>query len=334
MAARSMTPVRGFLTGALSRPGAGIIVVLAVVSAFVATQSPSFLTASNWFNILNQMVFLAILAVGMTTVLIARGIDLSVGSVLGLSGGVAAYLMSNGVPMPIAFVAALAAGTCLGIANGLMITKLGIPDFIATLAMLGFARGLLYVWTEAIPFRAYMDSFYYTVGGLTRLFGPVTVPILVALVVALIVAAVLRWTAFGRHVHGVGSNPEAAKLSGVNVDRVKITVYAISGLLAAVAGILLAGRLTTVQPDMGTGYELTAIAAAVMGGAALSGGKGSVFGAVIGALALTVINNVINILNVEPYWETIVLGVIILLAVAAERIGSAISMPGRKAPSA
>jgi len=316
------------------RPGGGILVVLIAISAIAATQSPNFLTATNWANIINQAVFVMIVAVGMTIVLIARGIDLSVGSVLGLSGGVAAYLLYNGVPMPIAFAAALATGTCLGIINGLVITKLGIPDFIATLAMLGVARGILFVWTEAIPFRGYMDTFYYTLGGLTRVFWEITAPMLIALVVALAGAAILRFTRFGRHVYGAGSNPDAARLSGVNVDRVKIAVYALSGFLAAVAGILLAGRLTTVHPEMGLGFELDAIAAAVMGGAALTGGRGSILGAILGALTFTVIINIINILNINPYWETIVVGAIILVAVIAERIGDVALRSRRQVPSA
>lgn len=330
----TMTRVRGGLANVLLRPGGGILVVLVVISAIVATQSSNFLTASNWANIVNQTVFVMILAVGMTIVLIARGIDLSVGSVLGLSGGVAAYLMSNGAPMFVAFAAALAAGTCLGIINGLVITKLGVPDFVATLAMLSVARGILYVWTEAIPFRSYMNNFYYTLGGLNRLFWEITAPMLIAVAVALAGAALLKFTPFGRHVYGVGSNPDAARLSGVNVDRVKISVYALSGFLAALAGILLAGRLTTVHPEMGLGFELTAIAAAVLGGAALTGGKGSVFAAILGALTLTVIQNVINILNINPYWETLIVGVIILVAVMGGRLSDVVLRSRRKVPSA
>lgn len=322
------------LRKALLRPGGGIVVILVSIAVFATTQSPVFLTANNLFNIVDQTVILMILAIATTMVLIAGGIDLSIASILGLSGGVAAYLMSNGLPMPVAFVAALATGTSLGIVNGLVITKLGVPDFIATLAMLGFARGVLYVWTEAIPFRGYMTPFYYMLGGLTRLAGPITVSILIALVLAIVVAAVLRWTTFGRHIHGVGSNPDAARFSGVSIDRVKISVYATSGLLSAAAGILLAGRLTTVQPSMGEGFLLPAIGAAVMGGAALSGGKGSVFGAVMGALTLSTITNVINILNVNPYWQSITVGIIIILAVLAERVSSSMSRTRGEASTA
>jgi ribose transport system permease protein len=334
MSARSATQTGSVFKRVLMRPGGGIIVLLIAISVIMAFLSPNFLTVSNWANLLNQAVFLVILAIGMTIVLVSRGIDLSVGAVLGLSGGVAANLMSNDIPMPIAFAAALATGVCLGIINGLVITKLKVPDFVATLAMLGVARGILFVWTGAVPFRSYMDSAYYFIAGLTPFLGHVTAPIVVALVVALASAAFMRRTPFGRHVYGIGSNPDAARLSGINVDRVKIRVYAVSGLLAAVAGILLAGRLTTVHPEMGVGMELDAIAAAVMGGAALTGGRGTVFGAVAGALTLTLIQNAINILNVNPYWETIVVGAVILLAVIAERVGSAVlKRPERQAPA-
>lgn len=306
----------------LSGPGNGIAAFLVVLCISAALFSPGFADGNNWYNVTNQLGFVAILAIGMTVVLISGGIDLSVGAVLGLSGGVVADLMAGGVSMPLAFLAALAVGASLGLVNGLMITKLRIPDFIATLAMLGVARGLLFVWTEGIPFVDYLNEPYYKIGGLERLVWQITVPMVVALAVALGVAFMLRRTAFGRHVYGVGSNRDAARLSGVNVDRVRISVYVLSGFLAAVTGILLAGRLTTVQPDMGSGYELSAIAAAVMGGAALAGGRGRVVGAVLGALTLTVIQNIISISNVSPTWEPIIIGAMLLLAVVADRLST------------
>lgn len=310
------------VTEMLRRPAAGLVVFIIAFSAFLTIQAPSFLTLSNWYNILNQAVALALLGIGLTIVLISRGLDLSVGSILGLSGGVAANFISNGIPMPIAFATALVAGAGLGVVNGLVITKLRVPPFIATLAMLSIARGILFVWTEAIPFRGYMTEFYYLLGGLTPIFGVriVTLPVLIVLAVALIGAVVLRGTQFGRHVYAVGSNPEAAELSGVNVDRIKIAVYAISGLMAALAGIILAGRLTTVHPELGLNMELTAIAVAIIGGAALTGGRGSMFGALVGALTLTLIQNSISILGLNPNWETAVVGAVILMAVIVNRV--------------
>lgn len=306
----------------LSKPGVPILIFLIVLVAVLSVASNRFLTTSNVFAIANQSVFIVILAVGMTIVMIGGGIDLSVGSILAVSGGVVAYLVNDGVMLGTAFVVALVVGTALGVINGLVITRLGVPDFIATLAMMGVARGALYVWTNAVPFRDYMLPTYYEVGGLNPIWGRVTVPILMALAVALVGGLLLRRTVFGRRVRGAGSNLEAARLSGIGIDRLKVLVYALSGLLAAVTGIMLAGRLTTVQPELGSGYELTAIAAAVMGGAALSGGRGSILGALVGAVTLAVIQNALNILNIDPYWQTIITGAVILAAVLVARLGS------------
>jgi ribose transport system permease protein len=261
----------------------------------------------------------------MTIVLIDGGIDLSVGSVMGLSAGVMAYTINQGLMFGAAFAIALGTGALLGLINGLVITRLGLPDFVATLAMLGIASGLLFLWTNGVPFIGYMDDTYYTVGGLNRILGPVTVPIIISVVVVPAAAALLRYTPFGRHAYGVGSNRDAARLSGVKVDRIRLVAYVLSGLFAALAGILLAGRTTTVPPTLGVGYEIEAIAAAVIGGAALSGGRGRIMGAVLGALTLTVAHNVINIANVSATWQSVVIGVILLLAVVLDRVGTLVN---------
>jgi ribose transport system permease protein len=300
--------------------GGGTLVFLIVMCAVMATQNSTFLTSNNIFNVLNQSVFVGILAVGMTIVLIHGGIDLSVGAVAGLSGGVVAYLMGHGVPIGWAFVDALLLGTALGVINGLVITRLGVPDFIATLAMLGVARGLLFVWTQGVPFIDYATNAYRTIGGLEKVVWQITVPMIILVVVALAAAAMLTRSRFGSHVRAAGSNREGARLAGVDVAHVKVAVYAISGALAALVGILLAGRLTTVQPGMGEGLELRAIAAAILGGAALTGGRGSVIGAVVGAITLSVIQNIINLSGVNPAWETLIVGAIILAAVIVDRM--------------
>lgn len=316
--------------GLLGRPGAGIFVFLAVIAIVLGLTTSQFLTSGNVFVIVNQAVFVLIPTFGMTLVIIAGGLDLSVGSVLGLTGGVAAYLISHGTPLALAFVAAIVCGAAIGGINGLVVTRLGVPDFVATLAMLGVARGVLYVWTHGTPFLDYMSETYYTIGGLSRLAWELTVPMLVALVLLILLAVVLRRTRYGLHLRATGSNPEAAKLSGIDPKRVKLSAYALSGALAAVTGVLLAGRLTTVHPDTGDGYELLAIAAAVMGGAALNGGRGSFYGALLGALTLTVIQNAINILNVNPYWEDVIVGAIIVVAVLVDRGAAALARRGRR----
>ena len=303
----------------LGKPGAGILIFLIVLLVLMGIAIPQFVAPSNLYVIINQTVFVLLPTLGMTLVIIAGGIDLSVGSVLGLCGGVAAALIAAGVPMLLAFLIAILCGGAIGAVNGLVITRLRVPDFVATLAMLGVARGVLYVWTQGVPILDYMSDTYESIGGLDPLVWRLTVPVLVAIVILLGLAFVLRRTSSGVYLRATGSNPDAAVLSGIRTARVKVVTYVISGMLAAVTGILLAGRLTTVHPDMGAGYELQAVAAAVMGGAVLSGGRGSFYGALIGALTLTVIQNVINILDLDSNWQQVIVGMIIVTAVLIDR---------------
>ena len=314
----------------IGRPGAGIFLFLVCFLPVLSLFAPQMLQEGNLAGILNQMVFILIPTLGMTIVIIAGGIDLSVGSVIGLSGGVAAFLLTIGIPMPLALALAVLSGALIGAINGLVITRLKVPDFVATLAMMGVARGILYVWTNGIPFRDYMDDAYYVIGGLRMVVGKLTLPVFVALALLLILTFLLRRTYLGAHFRATGSNAEAAKLSGIHPDRIKMLAYIASGTLAAVTGVMLAGRLTTVHPAMGSGYELETIAAAVMGGAALSGGRGSFWGALVGALTLTVIQNAINILNIESTWENVIIGSIILFAVLIDRAAMALSRGGSR----
>jgi ribose transport system permease protein len=297
----------------------GLIAFLAVIVIFMSFASDSFFSYNNFLNILQQSAFVMILALGMTFVLSSGGIDLSVGSTVGISGGMTAWLLSNGFSIYPAILAGLITGVLLGVLNGLAVTKLRITPFIATLASMIVFRGVLYVWTKSIPFRDYMTT-YYTFLGQGRILR-IQFPVIVTLVLFLILLFVYRKMRFGRHILAVGSSEEAVKISGIKADRLKIKVYALSGLTAAIAGILLAARLTTVHPEMGKNYELEAIAAAIIGGTALSGGKGSLTGTVLGAIILYTIKNAMNLLNINPYWETIVIGLIILVAVSVEVLG-------------
>jgi ribose/xylose/arabinose/galactoside ABC-type transport system permease subunit len=310
------------LSALISKPGAGAVVLLVVICVVMPLTQPSFLTFDNWGNIINQMVYVLLLAIGMTVVLISGGIDLSVGSILAISAAVMADTINQGRPFILALLLALLAGGVFGLVNGLLITRLGLPDFVATLATLGIGQGIMFLWTKGFPFIGYMLEDYYVLAGRDRLLGFIGAPVLIAILVALIVAAVLRVTRFGRHAYAVGSNRDAARLSGISVSRVKVTAYVVSGLLAAVTGILLAGRTTTVSATMGVGYEIQAIAAAVIGGALLSGGRGRVTGAIAGALLLTVTYNVINIAGVSATWQQVFLGAILLLAVIVDRLGT------------
>ncbi len=295
-----------------------LVVFLIVIMAVMTGISSHFLSYNNLIYVLQQSVFVMILAFGMTFVLSTGGIDLSVGSVLGISGGMTAWLITNNVNIFVAILAGLVLGMLIGVLNGLMITKLKIIPFVATLAMMSIARGILYIWTKAIPFQGYMKDNFGFLGQGRVLAVPFSV--IVALLIFIILLFVYRKMRFGRHVLALGSNEESVRISGINVDSLRIKVYALSGLLSAIAGILLSSRLTTVHPEMGSNYELEAIAASVIGGTSLAGGKGSLVGTLLGAIVLFMIKNAMNIANINPSWETIVEGIIILAAVSLERL--------------
>ena len=294
----------------------GLLIFVIVMMVVMSFLSDSFLSVSNLTNVFRQSVFIMLLGFGMTFVLTTGGIDLSVGVMLALSGGMAGWLLSMNVNIVPAIIAGVLVGILVGAGNGLMITKLRITPFIATLATMSIGRGVMYVWTNSIPFRNYMVGGFRFIGQ-GDVFG-LQVPIVIAIVAFVILQFVYRCTAFGRHVTAYGSNEESARVSGIDTDKLLIKVYALSGLMAAIAGITLASRLETVHPEMGKGYELDAIAAAIIGGTSLSGGRGTLVGTVLGAFIIYLISNALNLLNVDPDWETIVKGIIILIVVAVE----------------
>ena len=294
----------------------GLLIFVIVMMVVMSFLSDSFLSVSNLTNVFRQSVFIMLLGFGMTFVLTTGGIDLSVGVMLALSGGMAGWLLSMNVNIVPAIIAGVLVGILVGAGNGLMITKLRITPFIATLATMSIGRGVMYVWTNSIPFRNYMVGGFRFIGQ-GDVFG-LQFPIVIAIVAFVILQFVYRCTAFGRHVTAYGSNEESARVSGIDTDKLLIKVYALSGLMAAIAGITLASRLETVHPEMGKGYELDAIAAAIIGGTSLSGGRGTLVGTVLGAFIIYLISNALNLLNVDPDWETIVKGIIILIVVAVE----------------
>ena len=297
----------------------GILSLLGIAIIVMSIIEPSFATAGNATNIINAMMTVSFLAIGMTVVLIAGGIDLSVGSVMALTAGVAGKLITYHMNMSLAFCFALGIGAMIGWVNGILITKLGIPDFIATLAMLGMGQGLMLFWTHGVPILGYMNTQYYYIGGLRKIVGPISIPMIVVVTLAIIVSIMLKRTDFGLKLYAIGSSPNSARNAGIHVDRVKIAAYSISGFLAAVAGIHIAGRTTTIPPLIGNGYEISAIAAAVIGGASLAGGKGRVAGALIGALTLTLTRNIINLVGIASSWQAIVIGSVLIGAVLANR---------------
>ena len=290
------------------------IAILALV-VFACFASDVFLTERNIVGISRQLVTNGFLSLGMLVVILTGGIDLSVGSVVAFAGLLSTGLQSS-MPFPAACAVALAMGLVVGVFNGYVIGRFRLQPFIVTLATMGGLRGLLYVYS-ATPKYPIDPNFRALLGG--GFIGPVPVPLLLLLVALPIVWFYLNHTISGRAVYAIGVNQEAVRLAGVNVGRHLIAAYAISGFLAAFAGVLLASRLGIAQPSVGAGYELDAIAAVVIGGGILGGGGGSVAGVAGGVLALALIDNLLNLFNVESYYQQVVKGVIILVAVLARR---------------
>ncbi|MEL6114817.1 ribose ABC transporter permease [Photobacterium sp. SP02] len=292
------------------------LIFLIVVVSFL---NPNFFTADNILNILRQTSVNAIIAVGMTLVILTAGIDLSVGSVLALCGAFAASLIAIEVPVLIAVPTALLAGAALGAISGIIIAKGKVQAFIATLVTMTLLRGVTMVYTDGRPvstgFTDTADAFAWF--GTGYVLG-IPVPVWLMVVVFAAVWYLLNHTRFGRYVYALGGNESATRLSGINVDRVKIGVYAICGLLAALAGIIVTSRLSSAQPTAGMGYELDAIAAVVLGGTSLMGGKGRIMGTLIGALIIGFLNNALNLLDVSSYYQMIAKAVVILLAVLVD----------------
>jgi ribose transport system permease protein len=291
---------------------AGGLIVLLVLFGALTLASDEFLTGNNLANLARQVAIFGIIAVGQLLVILTAGIDLSVGSVLGLTGCVSAELLVHGWNVPLAILAGLLVGAGLGVFNGGLVAYAKLPPFIVTLGMLGIARGVVLVMTNASTIQPLPNSFGDIANG-DFLGLPNLLWMFAA--VAVIAAFVLRRTVFGRYVYAVGSNPESARLAGVPVTAVLVAVYAISGLLAGVGGVLFTSRLNAGIPTAGTGYELNAIAACVIGGASLFGAKGGAFGAAAGALIVGTLNNGGNLLAVNAFYLQIIIGALILVAV-------------------
>lgn len=289
------------------------LIFLIVVVSFL---NPNFFTVDNILNILRQTSVNAIIAVGMTLVILTAGIDLSVGSVLALCGAFAASLIAMEVHVLIAVPTALFAGAALGAISGIIIAKGKVQAFIATLVTMTLLRGVTMVYTEGRP----ISTGFTDTGDAFAWFGTgyalgIPVPVWLMVIVFASVWYLLNHTRFGRYIYALGGNESATRLSGINVDRVKIGVYAICGLLAALAGLIVTSRLSSAQPTAGMGYELDAIAAVVLGGTSLAGGRGRIMGTLIGALIIGFLNNALNLLDVSSYYQMIAKAVVILLAV-------------------
>jgi ribose transport system permease protein len=303
-----------------------LVLILMVVA--MSLLSDRFLTAANGWNIMRQISVNVCLSIGMTMVILSGGIDLSVGSVLALAGAVTAGLIKSAVPLPWlgielqfttwgAIVGGLMVGLLLGWLNGQMITRLKIPPFVATLGMLSIARGLTMLWTKGFPITGLGEGF--AILG-TRTAWGVPTPVWMAAGLVGLFVVITRKTRLGRSIYAVGGNEQTARLSGLNVNRIKVTVYTLAGGLSAVAGLIMTSRLDSAQPNAGMGYELDSIAAVVIGGTSLSGGRGSILGTVIGCLLIGVLNSGLVLLDVSPFWQQVVKGSVILAAVAIDRL--------------
>lgn len=296
------------------------LIALALLVVVVSILSPSFLTTKNIFNVLRQTSVNAVIAAGMTFVILTGGIDLSVGSILAISGAVCASMLVSGTNIVIAVLIALVIGAVVGFLNGFVIAKGKLQPFIATLATMTVLRGLTLVFTDGKPITLGSGSLavaFGKIGGGSILGIPT--PALIMIAVFLICGYVLNKTVIGRHVYALGSNENAAKLSGLNTDKIKIAVYTVSGILSAVAGIIITSRLFSAQPTAGEGYELDAIAAVVLGGTSLTGGKGKISKTIVGALIIGILSNALNLLDVSSYYQMMVKGAVILVAVLLDR---------------
>lgn len=303
------------------------LIALFIMCIAISLLSENFLTVDNGWNILRQISINICISVGMTLVILTKGIDLSVGSILAFAGAVGAGLLKFGIDIPseginIGFtllggiLAAILVGGILGWFNGFAITKFKAPAFVVTLAMLTMARGFTMLYTGGFPINGLSESFGF-IG--TGWFLGVPFPVWITLVVVLLAVFMTNKTALGRYIYAIGGNENAALLSGINTKRVKIIVYTISGITAAIGGLMLTSRLDSAQPNAGLSYELDAIAAVVIGGTSLSGGKGTIWGTVLGALIIGVLNNGLVLLNVSPFWQQVVKGAVILLAVIMDK---------------
>lgn len=288
------------------------LVGLVAVCVAMVFASDSFLSAANLENVLRQVSINAIIGVGMTCVILTGGIDLSVGSVMALSGTLAAGLLVAGANGAAALAAGIGVGVALGAANGLFVAFAGMPPIIVTLATMGIARGLALIYTGGYPIDGLPDWVRFFGGG--KVLG-VQMPVLTMLAVYALAWLMLERMSFGRYVYAIGGNEHATRLSGVRVSRVKLAVYTFAGLTSALAALVLTGRLMSGQPNAGGGFELDAIAAVVMGGTSIAGGRGSIVGTLVGALLLGVLNNGLNMIGVNPYVQNVIKGAIILLAI-------------------
>ncbi len=311
------TETRSGRAFAFVRGATGPLIGLVLLCVFLSFSTDTFLSMRNFLNVMDQITVLGVMAVGMTLVILIGGIDLSVGSVLALSGMVMGYLGDNRQwPFVIAILVALVASAACGLTSGLMVTRLRMPAFIATLAMMSIARGLASIITNGEQIVGFPEWFSNL--AITRHFGFLTVTVGLMVAITVIAWIVLSFRPVGRALYALGGSQEVARLAGIPVRQYTMWVYVICGALAGLAGVILSARLDSSQPSSGLGYELDTIAAVVIGGASLSGGVGSIGGTAVGVLIIGFLRNGLNLLQVSPFVQQVVIGVVIAVAVAAD----------------
>ncbi|MGC8787299.1 MAG: ABC transporter permease [Anaerolineae bacterium] len=297
--------------------GFGIFLALLALSAVVAFLSPYFLTVTNLLNVALQASINAIVAVGMTFVITSGGIDLSVGSIVGFAGMIVADALVKGFGMPVGVTVGLVVGLLCGFINGLLIAKTKLPPFIVTLGSMGILRGLALIYHQGRPIYGLLKRDVIQIAGYV---GIVPKPVIIAAVVAILAHFIFRHTKIGEYAIAIGGNEEAARLSGIHVDLYKVIIYSLCGMLCGLAGTVLTARLYAAEPIAGTGYELDAIAATVMGGTSLKGGEGTIVGTIIGAMIMSILRNGLNLLNVQSYYQQVIIGAVIILAVIMDQM--------------
>lgn len=292
------------------------LIGLLALCVIISIITPRFLNVNNLLNVLTQVSVNAVIAIGMSFVIITGGIDLSVGSILAITGAISASIIVKSNNVFLAIIVAIIIGALIGAFNGIIVSKGKIQPFIVTLAAMTIFRGVTYVYTNGTPISGLGKNFTFI--GNAKVLG-IPFPVIITLIVFLIAYYIINETRFGRYVYALGGNEDSTRLSGINTDRIKMIVYVVSGIAAAISGVIVTSRIGSASPNAGSGYELDAIAAVVLGGTSLSGGEGSITGTIIGAMIIGVLNNGLNLMNVSPFYQSIVKGLVILLAVIIDK---------------
>ena len=292
------------------------LIGLVLLCIVITKVTPTFLSVSNITNVFTQVSVNAIIAIGMTFVILTGGIDLSVGSTLAISGAVGASIVKSTGNVFLAIIVAAVIGIAVGLINGLLVSKGKLQAFIVTLATMTIFRGATLVFTDGTPISKLPEAFVKIGNGKL---GFMPIPVIITIIIAIIAVYALSQTRFGRYLYALGGNEEASRLSGINTDKIKTLVYVVSGFASAIAGVIITSRIGSASPNAGTGFELDAIAAVVIGGTSLAGGEGTITGTLIGALIIGVLNNGLNLMNVSPFYQSIVKGLVILIAVLLDK---------------